>query len=130
MDENGKILELRKPYLCGYRGPDLVGERYSSNAQVREQHTLIPPSTREQLAGSLTQSFLSELEHGLVVDNVDDYLPALEDVIAYYMALLCPNCRQKVAERLLNDIPAMLARASEYVPDMRSEFGEFHLKEK
>jgi hypothetical protein len=35
-----------------------------------------------------------------------------------------------LAERLLNDIPAMLARASEHVPDARDEFGEYHLKEK
>jgi hypothetical protein len=123
MDENerGKILELRKPYLCGYRGPDLV-----KKPRILTKR----PYEGENIVGSITNSFLLECDIGLVPDNIDAFRSAIEEIISYYMALLCPDCRQKMAERLLNDIPAMLARASELVPDARSEYGEFHLKEK
>jgi hypothetical protein len=121
MDEHGKILELRKPYLCGYRGPDPDPMRSPT-------HHI--PSRGEDLVRSVLCGFLGELDQELAPDKIEDFFWAVKEITAFYMALLCPNCRQKVAERLLNDIPAMLARASELVPDARDEFGEYHLKEK
>jgi hypothetical protein len=115
--ERGKILELRKPYQCGYRGQDLIRKRLSS----------VVPSKGEALARDIMQNFLWILDHELDRDNFNDLWQALEDIIAYQMALLCPDCRQKLAEKLRVDIPIMLTRASQMVPDAREQYGEFHL---
>jgi hypothetical protein len=115
--ERGKILELRKPYQCGYRGQDLI----------RERHRSVAPERGEELAHSVMQTFLVTLDGELVSDNVNDLWQAIEGVISYQMALLCPDCRQKLAEKLRADIPVMLMRASQMVPDARAQYGEFHL---
>jgi hypothetical protein len=115
--ERGKILELRKPYQCGYRGQGLIRERLSSVAPLRG----------EALAHSIMQDFLGTLDHELDPDNLNDLWQALESVISYQMALLCSDCRQKLAEKLRADIPVMLMRASQMVPDAREQYGEFHL---
>jgi hypothetical protein len=115
--ERGKILELRKPYQCGYRDHNLTWERLSSVAPLRG----------EDLAHSMMQDFLFTLDHELDPDNLNDLWQALEGIISYQMALLCPDCRQKLAEKLRADIPVMLTRASQMVPDARYQYGEFHL---
>jgi hypothetical protein len=115
--ERGKILELRKPYQCGSRYQGLVRERLSSVAPLRG----------EDLARDMMNDFLCTLDHELDPDNLNDLWQALEGIISYQMALLCPDCRQKLAEKLRADIPVMLMRASQMVPDAREQFGEFHL---
>ena len=110
-------LELRKPFQCGHRGWDPIKGRISK----------VAPLKGEALVWSIMDGFIPMLDRELAPDNLNDHWQALEEIIIYYMALLCPDCRQKLAEKLRDGIPNMLTRASQIAPDVREQFGEFHL---
>jgi hypothetical protein len=43
------------------------------------------------------------------------------------MALLCADCRRKLARKLRSDIPTMMTRASRLAREAQQEYGEQHL---
>jgi hypothetical protein len=52
---------------------------------------------------------------------------ALTQALSLQMALLCPDCRRKLAQKLRAHIPAMLTSASRLAREAQQEFGEHHL---
>ena len=52
---------------------------------------------------------------------------ALEQAMSFQMAMLCPDCRRKLAQKLRSHIPAMMTRASRLAREAQQEYGEQHL---
>jgi hypothetical protein len=60
-------------------------------------------------------------------DGFHHIFTALEAAISFQMALLCSDCRRRLARQLRSDIPAMITRASQLQREVQEEYGEHHL---
>jgi hypothetical protein len=80
----------------------------------------------EDRVDQILERILEAIHQDQGSDSFDNILEALQDAIAFQMALTCPACRRKIARKLRADIPAMLTRAAQFAAEAQQEHGEHH----
>ena len=59
-------------------------------------------------------------------DGFHHILAALQQVLVFQMALVCPICRKNIVRRLRSDLPAMLTKAGALAREAQQQYGEQH----
>jgi hypothetical protein len=54
-------------------------------------------------------------------DDVQSTLQAMVQIFIFEMSLICPACRERIAKRLVEIVPAMLTEASEIAASASAE---------
>jgi hypothetical protein len=54
-------------------------------------------------------------------DDVQTTLEAMVQIFVFELSLICPACRERIAKRLVEIIPAMLTQANEIAGDSTPE---------
>jgi len=75
----------------------------------------------------LLERILEAIKPDQGADGFHHIFAALEAAISFQMALLCPDCRRRLARQLRSDIPAMITRATQLQREAQEEYGEQHL---
>ena len=80
----------------------------------------------EDRVDQILQRILKAIKPDQGHDGFEHILLALEDALAFQMALLCPDCRRRFARRLRADIPSMITKAAKLQREAQAEHGEQH----